>query len=365
MTFKPFLWRLALAALLAIPVATATAADPAPAPCNGIFTTDPGDDGLHSPAGSADQTGDLATKAPDNLEVLNTFFNFKPGADGKKALTFNITIKNLTRDVPTDLSSTGGVYYYGYYVWQNRVRFVRAVNKGSGDIAYGFGYVTSATYGDDPAGGVYQTEGQTTGGFVEGANGVVSIVVPEAIGGKAGELLASVGGSAETIEGQDDFYGFNHQADMAPDDYSITAPKAELPGYTVTDCPAGATTNTGPAATTPGGTTPPPATGAPAAPATLPLKAASSLGSAKKAKKKKALSFKVTAGKPITKLRIAIRPAKGGAPVGTLTIKALKAGTTTIKVKVKKPKAGKYTFAANGIVDGKELGMTQAVTVKK
>jgi hypothetical protein len=366
MTFKPF-WRLALVALLAVPVATAGAADPAPTPCTGIFTTDPADDGTWGPGGSADVLGQLEDKAPDQLEVLNTFLNFKAGADGKKALTINITIKNLNRDIPQGVSSTGGNWYYGYFVYKERVRYVRAANTGSGDITYAYGYVTSDTFGGDPAGGVYQKEGDTTGTFTEGANGVVSIVIPEVIGGKLGEKLISVGGSAETIEGQDDFYGVNHQADTAPDKYSITSPDPEMPGYTVVDCPAGGS-GPAPTATPAPGTTPPPSSGGgttPAATTPLPLKAPSSLGSAKKANKKKALSFKVKASKPITNLRLALRPAKGGKPVATATIKSVKAGSTTVKFKVKKLKAGKYSLLANGFVDGKEQGTTQSVTVKK
>jgi hypothetical protein len=368
MPWTRLLLRLGLVAALVVPVAAARAADPKPEPCAGIFTTDPADDAVYSPGGSADVVGGLEDKAPDQLEVLNTFLNYKAGADGKKALTINITIKNLTRDVPTGLSSTGGNWYYGYFLYKDRVRYVRAANTGSGDITYAYGYVTSSTHGGDQAGGVYQKEGDTTGSFSEGPNGVVSIVIPEAIGGKAGETLGSVGGSAETIEGQDDFVGVNHQADTAPDKYSITDPAADLPGYTVAEC-----SGSGAPAPTPapgGGTTTPPTSGGgttpPAAgPEALPFKAASSLGSAKKAKKKKSLSFKVTAGKAITNLKLALKPAKGGVAVGSATIKSLKAGTSTIKLKVKKLKAGKYVLAANGTVDGKTMGTTQAVTVKK
>ena len=355
---------IALGVVMAVPAGAA-----APTPCNGIFLTDAPDDGVFNPGGQADLVGATDGPAPENLEVLNTYVNSTGGQ-----VTMNITLKNLTRDVPQGISSTGGNWYYGYFVYQDRVRFVRAANTGSGDITYAYGYVTSGDYGGDDIGGIYQTEGDTTGTFTEGPNGVVSIVIPPAIGGKNGETLGSLGGSAETIEGEDDFFGINHQADTAPDDYSITSPAEDGKSLTVTECPASGggaapTPDPGTGGGTPtpppssgGGSTPPPA----AAPASLPLKAASTLGSAKKAKKKKSLIFKVKAGKPITKLKLALRPAKGGAPVGKATIKSLKQGSSKIKLKVtKKLKAGKYVLVANGVVDGRTLGSTQSVKVKK
>jgi hypothetical protein len=250
----PLLLGLLTLGALAVP---AGAADPAPAPCNGLHQTDAADDGVYNPAGTADLLGLADEQAPEQLEVLNTFVNSKGGQ-----VTFNITLKNLTRDVPQGVGSTGGNWYYGYWLYQDRIRFVRAANTGSGDITYKYGYVTSenAAYGGDDLGGVYQSEGDTTGTFTEGPNGVVSIVIPPVIGGKNGETLKSLAGSAETIEGQDDFAGFNHQADIAPDEYSISDPTEDAKSATVTECPA---TGGGPAPTpdpgTGGGTTPPPA----------------------------------------------------------------------------------------------------------
>ena len=128
-----------------------------------------------------------------------------------------------------------------------------------------------------------------------------------------------------------------------------------------------------------GGATPPPSTGTPppgtgtppSTPppssggfATLPFKAAGSLGSAKKAKKKKAFTFKATAEADISNLVVALLDKKKKA-VGSAKVALFKKGSGTIKLKVKKPKKGTYTLAAQGTVDGKELKTSQVVKVKK
>jgi hypothetical protein len=376
MSDRPLHRALLVAGLLATPVALATPAQAAaPTPCNGIFTTDASDDGVFNKGGQADIAGATDEQAPDQLELLNVFVN----SEGGKT-TLNLTIKNLNREVPQGVSSTGGNWYYGYWLHGGRVRFVRAANTGEGDIVYKYGYVTSETQGGDKVAGVYETEGDTTGSFNEGPNGVVSIVIPPEIGGKPGETLGALAGTAETIEGRDDFAGVNHQTDESPDEYSQVDP--EGPSLTVTACPAagggGGTTPppTGggdPGGGTGGGTPPagggstPAPTPAPAAPGEfLPLKAAANLGSARKGKKKRALSFKVTASKPISNLRLALKPVKGGVAVGTASITSLKAGTSKVKLKVtKKLKPGSYVLASNGVVDGRTLGATQKVKVKK
>ena len=126
-----------------------------------------------------------------------------------------------------------------------------------------------------------------------------------------------------------------------------------------------------------GGSTPPPATTPPASgsPAltTLPFKAASTVGSAKKAKKKRALSFKATAERDISGLVVQLLSGKAGGKqkvLGTFKAGTFAAGSRTIKLKLsksvaKKLKKGKYTLASRGSVDGQSLQATQAVTVKK
>ena len=350
------------AAGIAVGTAPAGAADPAPTPCNGIFQADPKGDGVYNPVGSADFLGTQDEQAPPQLDVTNVFLNYKAGADGKKALTVNIQLDNLTKETMTGPGGSGGNWYYSYFRFDERTRYVRAANQSGDEITYAYGYVMDSDDGD-PESGVYVEEGDTTGTFTEGPGGVVSIVIPEAIGGKPGATLEALAGTAETIEGRDDFAGFNHQTDTAPDEYSVSKP--EGPTYKVVECPADGGTTTTPTTTTAPSDGPPPPTPQSGAPATLPFKAASTLGSARKAKKTKSLKFKVTAAKAISSLRLALKPKRGPA-VGTASIASLKQGTSTIKLKTtKKLKKGTYTLSAVGTVDGHVAGTAQKVKVKK
>src|SRR3954468_21364650 len=96
--------------------APAGAADPGPTPCNDTLLTDPSGDQVYDPLGSAGPLGPAEGKGPDSLDITSLFFNYKAGADGKKALTANIVIKNLKADdIPSGAGSTGGNWYY--VVW--------------------------------------------------------------------------------------------------------------------------------------------------------------------------------------------------------------------------------------------------------
>jgi hypothetical protein len=123
---------------------------------------------------------------------------------------------------------------------------------------------------------------------------------------------------------------------------------------------------------------PPPAQPAPApapAPAfsTLPFKAAATLGSAKKAKKKPSLIFSATAGETITGLTVQLLSGKPGTKqkvVGTAKVATFNKGTGKVTLKMskkvaKKLKKGSYTLASRGTVNGQALQVTQAVKIKK
>lgn len=108
----------------------------------------------------------------------------------------------------------------------------------------------------------------------------------------------------------------------------------------------------------------PPASGDGGGFTTLPFKAAGTLGSAKKAKKKKAFAFKATSEADISNLVVALLDKKKKV-VGRATVGEFKKGSRTLKLKVRKPRAGKYTLASQGVVDGRELKTAQAVKIKK
>ncbi len=129
---------------------------------------------------------------------------------------------------------------------------------------------------------------------------------------------------------------------------------------TATASPGGTATATVTATVTATATPSPTAT-----PRSLPLRAATVLGSAKKAKKKKALKFKVTAGEDITDLVLTL--VKGAKKVlGTARIASLPKGTRKIKLKVaKKIKKGRYQLTSQGTVNGATLRAAQKVKIKK
>lgn len=359
---------LLLAALLALPVAFAGPAAAAPAPCNGMFATDPAGDSEYDANGTLPGGG---TPGNPNQDITGLFFNYAPGADGKPVLTMNTQLANLDKTLPASdgLGASGGNWYYGYYKLGDEVRFVRAANQDGAEISYAYGYI-------EPDLGVFITEGDTTGSFDEGPNGVVSVVIPEAAGGKVGDKLTGFVATVDTIEGQDDFFGINHQADWTTlaegeEDPSLSDPNGL--DYTVTACPAGAAPTTAGG----GGTTPPPpppsggggggTTTAPApAPSftSLPWKPGKAkLGSARKAKKK-GLAFKAAANADIKSLVVKLK--KGKKTIATGKAATFKKGVGTFKLKKsKKLKAGKYVLSATGIVDGKKLSVTHKVTVSK
>ena len=359
------LLRLAAAGLLgvvgvAVSGAPAGAIDAAkPVPCNGVHITDSAGDGEYDPSGTFPAAvGGGVGPAPDNLELLRVFMNYKPGTDGKKELTANLVLKNMSGTVPEGAGASGGIWYYAHFGYGDKAQFVRAMTKGDDVWEYAYGSVSEQ--------GVYTTEGDTTGVVFNGPEGIVQIVVPEAVGGKPGETLVGLLGAADTIEGEDDFFGFNHHADLAPDETDVTAPNGK--DYKVIECPAeaggGTTTSPTPTTTTPGGTTTTPAQ--PSGPTTLPFKASSTLGKARSARKGKKLAIKVTAGKPISNLRVALKKRGGKSPAyAKATIASLKQGTSKIKIKfVKTLKKGKYTLQATGVVDGQASSTSQTVRLK-
>jgi hypothetical protein len=335
----------------------AQAADPAPAPCADTLYTDPVGDQLQDPVGFGEPDFPTVEKGQDNTDIKSVFLNYATDADGKQVLTANLKIANLTKEIP-DVAS-GGIYYYLSYNLGDVPSFVSARLTSSG-ITYNYGHL--ATIPPDPAPiglfTAYTVDGQTTGSFVEGADGVVSIVVPEAAGGKAGESLGAAVATVDLVQ-IDDEKGYQSHADSAPDD-SDTAKDV-----TVTACPAtGGTTVTSPVTEVVTATVETTTTTAPAAATltTLPFKAASVLGSAKKAAKK-GLAFKVTTTSAISGLVLQLK--SRGKTVAKLKVASLKQGTSTLRMKARKLKAGSYKLVASGTVDGQALTTSQAVKVRK
>jgi len=331
---------LACLAVSLSPAAIASAATPAP--CGGEpLVIDKSGDQVTDPGG----TGLFEDEGAPNTDILQGFFTYEDVA-GKKVLTANTVIRDLkTGEIP---GAATALYYYTLFVVGGETKYVVYRDTGGAPV---FKY---GTY--DPDLGTYLNEGDTTGALVPGANGVVSVVVPEALGIKEGTELKTVAFTVDEIYGGDDETGLNVHADEAPAEGG--------PSYIVAPCAAG--TTPAPAPTPAPGTTPTPTPTPSSGPATLPFRAALYIGSAKKAKAKATLKFQVKAEAPISGLKLTLKASNGKGPVlASLTVKSLKKGVTTIKLKLKKKlKKGKYLLSASGKVDGKTLKAAQQVGVR-
>jgi hypothetical protein len=333
-TLRTQLSRLAIAAAAvaaAALVAPAGAADK-PVPCGGAYLlTDKAGDTNFDPSGQ----GLPGSSAPDNTDITGLFFDYQNGK-----LTANIEIANLTKEVPPPSDSQAGIWYYVFYNYKGKDRFVKAINRSGGDIEYQSGYLDSESV---PGFIVYATDPTPlTGEFHEGPKGVVSINIPEGIGGKEGEKLGLASATVDYIQGPDDANGVNNRIDQAPDDG--TPPNGK--NYIVTPC--GSTGATGP-------------TGA----ATLPVTAGKTLGKAKKAKKGKSISVKVRSTAPVTNLSAKLKKSSGKG--GTLASGKLAQlnGAGKLKLKFKKTlKKGKYALLLAGTVNGSTQSAKLAVKLK-
>jgi hypothetical protein len=306
-----------------------------PTPCTGeMLITDPAGD--QSPGGP-------------NQDIKGVFLNFK---DGK--LTANLQITNLSKELPSTFDSQGGAYWYVFYTDGDTRRFVKAVNADGATIEYAQGTL-------DPLTGVFTTGGDTSGQFIEGPDGIISIEIPAEAGGAAGKTLAGVMATADDILGLDDFIGLNQNVDVAPDDASVVDGSGGGVPYTVTACPTtpvpGGGTTTTPTGT--GTTTTPTST-------VLPLKVTKVLDGAKKAQKKKAIRITVSAGETITDLSLTLKPKSGKGKIYASVKVATLSGTKTLKLKRKaKLKAGSYALVAKGKVGGTVRKAMITVKVKK
>ena len=109
-----------------------------------------------------------------------------------------------------------------------------------------------------------------------------------------------------------------------------------------------------------GGSTPPPAQAA----GPLPFQVPGTIGSARKAKKKRSISFKASATEAISNLRLSLVDKKKKV-VAKTALASFPKGSKTIKLKVKRLKAGRYNLISSGTVNGENRVQTQAVRIKR
>lgn len=217
---------LAAGALAAIPSATAGADDPAGAPCADVLITDVAGDQQIGPLIGGPPGGPTNTKAPDNMDIRQVFFNTKT-VDGKTVTTANIVVTKLDKSVPAELPTKRFSWFVDFDVTDGYT-LVRAEND-NGTITYWAATVTTVA---TPNGPVSQISGQEAlkGTFVEGVDGVISIELPEKLA-KVGGKLENVFATVSMRSDDENYVGYIN--DSAPDN-GATGAKMQ----TNVECPA-------------------------------------------------------------------------------------------------------------------------------
>jgi hypothetical protein len=302
---------------------TAGAADPKPA-FNGC--------GLFKKDSDKDASDTVADPAPDEVEIENAWVQYD-AAKGADAATLNVTIKNLSGEVPPPATSV--TYNAIYSIKEGVTNFVRAHVDFTGTATFEYGHTeplgTSTRYAYD---------GPTKGRLFTGEHGVAQIVFPAEAGGKPGTTLKGI--TAQTQLGRTTFVpGAVSQSpsrglSFQDDDLGIGT-------FNVNPCAVGPTTG--------GGAAPPPST--PAAPPSgqapsrqtagpLPVKLVTK--SVKGGKK--ALSVKLRSSEPLTGL--GARLSRGSKAFGSGKLAKLD-GNGTLRLKLaKKPRKGAYALDIAG-----------------
>lgn len=289
-----------------------------------------------------------------NMEIKGFFLKHEP-AKGAEATTVNIIVKDLNTTLP---SGNTAINWTMKYTFDGTERFVRAVADYSGGTAFEWGEYTATGL---PAGvsGTFQYRGGTPGKLFEGPDGVVQLVLPPDVGGKAGSALSGLDVSANTGKSVVPVAATTPSRGVAYQNDNAIASK-----WTVETCVAG--TGALPGTTAPGtgtgtapGTTPsgPSQTTGPTA---LPVKL---LSSKAKAPKSKALALKLSSTEKITGLVAQLR--QGSRTVGKGKLASI-SGKATLKLKLsRKLKKGKYLLDLVGKdAQGQQRSTTASLTLK-
>ena len=351
----------AIAALAAATSATAQEERPKPSSCAGLAFEDAAGDqkvsvGLVN-AGGQQIPPPSPQKAKDNMDLRSGFFSY----DAEGNLLANLVVSNLTKELE---QGANGASWYFYFTVGEDVRFVNAATDGTA-VSYSYGTLGGA---DGPGN---NTQGDTTGSFIEGQMGIVSIVVPVGTFELDGQVLSSPNGQAK-LAFQTPAGGAVPTADTGPDDgvgNDFTVQPCAEPGKGTRATPSPTPANDQPAGGGGGSTTPAAggdqSTGGGGGQATpvkpINLRVVSGRVSARKAKRR--LSVRLIPGEPITGLRATLYTGKPAKPKVFATgriARLTKAGRLTLRVK-RKLKAGSYTLALTG---RNAAGQTSTVAVR-
>lgn len=310
----------------------------------------------------ADAAGDSADPnsgaTSDSLDLVGAFVKHEP-SKGAEATTANFIVKDLDPGARPD-GSTSNMWVMKFT--SDQPRFVRAVADYSGAVVFEHGVLVTNATGNLPR---YEYRGTVPGKMWEGPGGVIQLVIPAEIGGKAGTTIKEM-----VVEAQGGKTVVPAAGPATPSrGLSYVFDDVSLPTWAIAACdpnapapaPGGA-----PAPAQPGTSTPPSSGGGPATttgPTSLPVKLLTVKAAAKKAKKGRTLALKVRSSEPITGLALQIRNAKKSFGIGKL---AKVSGNGTVKIKLKGAlKKGKYIVDLVGKdAQGRQRSTAARFTVK-
>jgi hypothetical protein len=313
---------LAAIALLALAVAAPAGAvdDAKPTPTCAPFNKDSGTDAV-------EPTPDRP--AADNMELLGAFFKHDP-AKGADATTINMVVKDLSTKLPPGDTS---INWSLEWKLGEKIYFVRAVADFSSTTVFEWGErIPETAAGALPR---YQYSGDTKGKLFEGKDGVVELVIPADIGGKAGSSLsamkasANAGRSVVPVGAKTPTRGVaNANDEIAVKNYVVGACDGATAAPPAVNAPA--------PSPGPGGTKSEDAGKAP-----LPVKLVTT-----KARSSKRLALKLSSSEKVTNLVAQLRRGRKVAARGRL---AVVDGPGTLKLKFsKKLRKGTYTLDLAG-----------------
>jgi hypothetical protein len=343
---RALLLALAVAAMYALAASFATPAraldDTKPTPtCAGVDFTDPKGDAAVDVSPLTGVSLPLLP-ATDNMDITGGFFKYDADSSGTAALTANIQIANLNKDIP---SGASGVTWYYFWTVADQLYFVEADLDSAGATTFSYGL-------QDPNTGVLTGQGEAKGKFFEGEDGVIQIAVPQAPtkatdGTKLLTPYASSRAAFSIPDNPVQNLSYIPTADNGPDSQAGKA-------YTVAQCPSSAPA---PATQTPGtGTTPATSSGV------LPVRLVTSSAKAAKGKKGKSLSFKLKSTEEITSITATFK--KGSTSYGSGKLAKVN-GNGTLKVKLKKSlKKGTYKLQLKGSTAAGKAKATFSVKVR-
>jgi hypothetical protein len=325
--------RRALGPLVAIAALTASAPGAAaaqdrglPLPCGAVAILD----------AAGDQQGVGTGRGPDSLDITHAFLNTVMQPDGKWRTTVNIGITNLTRAIPPESVTRVVSYTFEFKQHNQDIIYVRARTDGT-EVTYHYIYgervgATELTFGG------FRTEGR----FVEGPNGIVEIVLPDAIA-TPGTVFEDVYFMvSDRHAGWAPYADAGYRYDAAPDEEARAGLMLKLE-----ECP--------PPLRPASAQAPPPAGPAPARPSVK-------FGRLKVSAKKARLSLEI-AGATLHKVTVTL--SKGSRRLATA--RAARLGVGALKVTFKLPtklRKGAYRVRLEATAHGRRFTARQTVTVR-